>query len=45
MASLVQRFNISFAPGSEMGAAVTRDVKDQFTATPGKLEVVFQHRR
>ena len=44
MASLVQRFNISLA-GSEIGTAVTRDVKDQFTATPGKLEVVFQHRR
>jgi tryprostatin B 6-hydroxylase len=44
-ASLVQKFDISFAPGMEGGMAVTRDMKDQFTATPGKLEVVFRHRR
>ena len=41
---MFQGLDISFEPGSEMGAAVTRDVKDQFTATPSKLEVVFQHR-
>ncbi|CAI6336558.1 unnamed protein product [Periconia digitata] len=39
-ALLVSKYRISFAPGED-GTRVCRDMKDQFTAVPGKLKLVF----
>ena len=44
-ATLLQKYDVAFAQGTENGAAVLRDTKEQFTAIPGKLELVFSHRR
>lgn len=44
-ASLLSRFDVAFAPGSGRGEAVLRDMGDQFTATPGRLELVFTERK
>ena len=39
-ALLVSNYDINFAPGED-GTRVCEDMKDQFTAAPGKLELVF----
>ena len=39
-ALLVSKYDITFAPGED-GIRCWRDMKDQFTAAPGKLELVF----
>jgi cytochrome P450 len=40
-ALLISKYNIKFAPGED-GTTVWKDMKDQFTAVPGKLELVFE---
>jgi cytochrome P450 len=42
-AHLLSNFHISFCPGDD-GEAVERDMRDQLTATPGKLNLVFRKR-
>ena len=42
-AVLVTKYHISFAPGED-GSRVEKDMKDQFTAAPGKLELRFRKR-
>ena len=42
-AMLVMRFDISLAP-HEDGTSVLGNMKDTFTAQPGKLELVFERR-
>ena len=42
-ALLVSKYDISFAPGED-GTSCWRDMRDQFTAAPGKLELVFTPR-
>ena len=42
-ALLVSKYDISFAPGEDE-TRCWRDMKDQFTAAPGKLELVFTRR-
>lgn len=44
LAMLVSRYEIAFAPGED-GVGVWRDMKDNFTAAPGKLELVFNLRQ
>ncbi|KAI1322478.1 benzoate 4-monooxygenase cytochrome P450 [Xylariaceae sp. FL0255] len=44
IACLLSKYNISFAPGEGMGEAVERDMKDQTTAHPGNLVLVFEKR-
>ena len=39
-ALLVSKYDIAFAPGED-GTRVLKEMKDQFTAVPGKLELVF----
>ncbi|KAF2649441.1 putative benzoate 4-monooxygenase cytochrome P450 [Lophiostoma macrostomum CBS 122681] len=39
-ALLVTRYEIAFAPGED-GTRVWKEMKDQFTAVPGKLDLVF----
>ncbi|KAF2260598.1 putative benzoate 4-monooxygenase cytochrome P450 [Lojkania enalia] len=39
-ALLVSKYHITLAPGED-GISVWKDMKDQFTAVPGKLELVF----
>ncbi|KAL9122404.1 MAG: hypothetical protein Q9187_001041 [Circinaria calcarea] len=39
-ALLVSKYDITFAPGED-GIRVWKDMKDQFTAAPGKLELIF----
>lgn len=43
-AALLDRYDLEFAPGMGRGEGVERDMGDQFTATPGKLELVFTER-
>ena len=43
-ALLVSKYDIAFAPGED-GVKVVEDMKDQFTAAPGKLELVFTARK
>lgn len=43
-AALLGRFDLGFAPGTGRGEEVERDMGDQFTATPGRLELVFTER-
>lgn len=40
---LVRKFRIGFAPG-ESGEKLLTDLRDQFTAAPGKLQLQFQLR-
>ncbi len=40
-ANLLANFDLSF-PGSDKGEAVERDMRDQLTANPGELHLVFQ---
>jgi len=42
-ASLVSTYHLRFRPGDK-GEAVERDMKDQITANPGDLHLIFQHR-
>ena len=42
-ALLVSKYDINFAPGED-GTRCWREMKDQFTAAPGKLELVFTRR-
>jgi cytochrome P450 len=39
-ALLISKYHVSLAPGED-GVRVWKDMKDQFTAVPGKLELVF----
>ncbi|KAJ4294979.1 hypothetical protein N0V90_006987 [Kalmusia sp. IMI 367209] len=39
-ALLLSKYHVSLAPGED-GTRVWKDMKDQFTAVPGKLELVF----
>lgn len=39
-AALVSKYDITFAP-NEDGTSVWKDMRDQFTAVPGKLELLF----
>lgn len=43
IALLVSRFEVSFAPGED-GSRVEGEMKDQFAAAPGRLDVVFKPR-
>lgn len=40
-ANLLANFDLCF-PGSDKGEAVERDMRDQLTANPGELHLVFQ---
>ena len=42
-ALLVSKYDITFAPGED-GMRVWEDMKDQFTAVPGQLDLVFTPR-
>lgn len=42
-ALLLTQFDVSFAPGED-GLRSMKDLKDCFTARPGKLELIFQPR-
>ncbi|KAI0485117.1 cytochrome P450 [Xylariaceae sp. FL0804] len=42
VAVLLSRYSISFAPGTSNGLLVEKDMKDQLTAFPGELELVFK---
>lgn len=44
VAQLLSKYDISFAPGENNGEAVERDMKDQTTANPGKLVLIFSKR-
>lgn len=44
-AALLSRYDLEFAPGTGRGEGVERDMGDQFTATPGRLELVFSERK
>ena len=41
MALIVSKYEIGFAPGED-GTRVWRDMRDEFTAVPGRLELVFK---
>ena len=43
-ALLASKYDISFAPGEE-GMRVVNDTTDQFTASPGPLQLVFRQRK
>ncbi|KAI7776264.1 Cytochrome P450 [Diaporthe eres] len=43
-AAILPKYDIDFAPGEGNGEAVERDLKDQLTANPGKLRLVFAKR-
>ena len=40
-ASLVSKYDITFAPGED-GINLLKNMKDQFTAHPGDLELAFR---
>lgn len=40
VASIVSKYEVGFAPGED-GVRVWRDMRDEFTAVPGRLELVF----
>ncbi len=40
VALIVSRFEVEFAPGED-GVRVWKDMRDAFTALPGRLELVF----
>ena len=44
MAATLSRFRISFAQGSDGGRRVELEMKDQLTAKPGDLFLVFEPR-
>ena len=43
VALMVSKYVVEFAPGED-GMAVWKDMQDNFTAKPGKLDVVFRRR-
>ena len=43
-ALLASKYDVRFAPGED-GTRVVGDMVDQFTASPGQLELVFQKRK
>lgn len=43
-ARLLRKYNFTFAPGEGNGEAVERELKDQLTASPGRLALVFERR-
>lgn len=43
LANLVKKFRIRFLPGED-GKEVVRDMRDQLTAQPGKLTLMFEPR-
>ena len=43
VALILSRYDVEFAPGED-GVRVWKDMKDEFTAAPGKLELVFKPR-
>ncbi|KAH8901372.1 cytochrome P450 [Thozetella sp. PMI_491] len=44
LALIVHRFTIEFSPGGDQGMSLFADLKDQFTAAPGRLELAFKLR-
>ncbi|KAK5626265.1 hypothetical protein RRF57_001980 [Xylaria bambusicola] len=45
VACLLSKYSIAFAPGKDNEESVERDMRDQTTANPGKLVLVFEKRR
>lgn len=43
IAVLLRSYEVSFAP-NEDGSAMFKDMKDVFTATPGKCQLLFDKR-
>jgi cytochrome P450 len=43
VASLVKQFRIRFVPGED-GTELLRDMRDQITAQPGRLRLLFEPR-
>ena len=43
MALIVSKYNVEFAPGED-GVRVVKEMKDEFTAVPGRLDLVFKPR-
>ena len=41
VALIVSKYEVGFAPGED-GTRVWRDMRDEFTAVPGRLELVFK---
>ena len=41
VASIVSKYEVGFAPGED-GTRVWMDMRDEFTAVPGRLELVFR---
>ena len=41
---LISRYDVAFAPGED-GTRCWKEMRDQFTAAPGKLELVFNTRK
>ena len=41
IALIISKHQVAFAPGED-GERVWRDMKDEFTAVPGRLELVFR---
>ena len=44
-AILLRGYDIAFAPETGEGVNVLEDTKEQFTGIPGKLMLVFSHRK
>lgn len=43
-ALLVKKYVVGFAPGED-GKRITSDLRDQFTAAPGQLNLLFKLRK
>ncbi|PLB38295.1 cytochrome P450 [Aspergillus candidus] len=43
-AALVSRYKMQFAPGTEEGVSVEKNMRDQLTAQPGECWIVFERR-
>ena len=43
VALIVSKYDVAFAPGED-GVRVWQDLKDKFTQSPGRLELVFRLR-
>ncbi|KAL8657044.1 MAG: hypothetical protein Q9226_002308 [Calogaya cf. arnoldii] len=43
LAAIVKKFHVRFLPGDD-GSSAVRDMKDQLTAKPGKLRLMFEPR-
>ena len=43
LASIVKKFHVRFLPGDD-GQSVLRDMRDQLTAKPGPLQLLFELR-